>query len=280
MDLRPRPKVCCTRRIKDAKHRATYGAKAAVPRAQPAVSAPLFAGTIHFLTLAFATPAGTLGVSSADVKVAVEYGSLIAPVASRYATQYGPNSVAVDPNAPTRVVTPSGGTTYTDAELAGWVDDYAQFANLPAGDAVAVLNPPAGVQNTDASVSQGVLGYHSLSPKRRPYLFVNAQGAGFSVADPEGYYALALSHEVQEMLVDPGANGLNPEVCDECAQNCSPHATLELFDANSSYLGAVTTSTLAPPAGARYAFYLNSMVLPAYATQCPPPASACAYPPP
>jgi len=177
-------------------------------------------------------------------------------------------------------VTPSGGTTYTDAELAGWVDAYAASANLPAGDAVAVLNPPSGVENTDAKVSEGVLGYHSLSPKGHPYLFVNVQGAGLRPDDPAGYFALALSHELQEMLVDPQANGANPEVCDPCAGNCSPTSALELFDAGSNYLGSVTTSTTAPPAGTPYAFYLNSMVRPANATDCPAPPAACAYAPP
>jgi len=240
----------------------------------------LFSGTLHFVALQFHTPSGVVGVSANDTLVAVAFCTTIAPIASRYASQYGPNSLGVAPGAPGTPVTPSGGTTYSDAELAGWIDAFAAAANLPAGDAVAVLNPPSGVENTDARVSEGVLGYHSISPKGRPYLFVNARGSGFQPNDPSGFFALALSHELQEMLVDPRADGSNPEVCDPCAGNCGSTAALELFDASARYLGAVTTSTTAPPPGTPYAFYLNSMVRPANATDCPAPAAACAYPPP
>jgi hypothetical protein len=285
---RPRPrapepterKICGTRILKTRRHRAEEGAAARPLSVRARVAAPLFSGTVHFLAIQFRTPSGVVGVSTADTSVAVRYCTTIAPIASRYASQYGPNSVAVDPGTASTTVTPSQGTTYTDAELAGWVDAYAATAALPAGDAVAVLNPPAGVENTDAKSSEGVLGYHSISPKGHPYLFVNVQGAGFTPDDPASYFALALSHELQELAVDPRADGSNPEVCDPCAGNCSATTTLELFDPSAKYLGSVTTSATAPPAGTRYAFYQNSMVRPDHATDCPAPPAACAYPPP
>ncbi len=273
-------RVCHTRQVKTSRYRTVHGAGAVPPGGRAQVATPLFSGTVHFVTIQFQTPAGTVGVSTTDTTVGVTYCALIAPIASRYASQYGPNSVNVDPAAPNKLVTPSGGTTYSDGELAGWVDDYAAAANLPAGDAMAVLNPPSGVENTNARVSDGVLGYHSISPRGHPYLFVNVQGTGFSVNDAAGFFALALSHELQEMLVDPRANGENPEVCDPCAGNCSSTTSLELFDPRLNYLGSATTSTTSPPPGTQYAFYLNSMVRPDHATDCPAPPLACAYPPP
>jgi hypothetical protein len=274
------PGTCASRQLKIARLRARAGPAAPPPVVGPRIATPLFSGTLHFLTVEFQTPAGPVGVSAADTAVAVTYAATIAPVASRYAGQYGPNSIRVAPTAPGRTVTPSGGASYSDAELAGWVDQYAAAAGLPAGDALAVLNPPRGVENSDARVSQGVLGYHSISPNGHPYLFVNVQGSGFSVGDGPGYFALALSHELQELLVDPQANGQNPEVCDPCAGNCSPSATLELFGPGARYLGSTTTSSTGPPPGVTCSFYLNSMVQPAHATDCPAPPAACSYPPP
>lgn len=279
---RPRsgPGVCHTRLMKRRRPSARVEREPAVRAAGPRIATPLFSGTVHFLTVQFRTPAGVVGVSVDDTLVAVAFCRTIAPVASRYASQYGPNSLAIAAGAPNAPVTPSGGTTYSDAELAAWVDSFAATEDLPAGDAVGVLNPSSGVENTDARVSEGVLGYHSISPKGRPYLFVNARGSGFQPADPSGYFALALSHELQELLVDPRADGSNPEVCDPCAGNCGATAALELFDASARYLGSVTTATTAPPPGTKYAFYLNSMVRPANAADCPAPPTACAYPPP
>lgn len=269
--------VCHTRHVKKLRHEAARGP---MPLPSPAITVPLFSGTLHFVTVAFRTPGGVAGVTGPDTAVAATYAAAIAPIASRYASQYGPNALAVAPGAPSQTVTPSGGTTYSDAELAGWVDAFAAALALPAGDAVAVLNPPRGVENSDARVSAGVLGYHAISPGGHPYAFVNVRGSGLSIGDPEGSFALALSHEIQEMLVDPQANGSQPEVCDPCAGNCAASAALELFDASGVYLGATTTTTTAPPPGARCAFYLNSMVRRDHATDCPAPAPACAYPPP
>lgn len=274
------PAACHTRLLKSRRRLATSGPGARSPPLSTRAAAPLFSGTVHFLTIQFQTPSGVMGLSVDDIGTAAGYCATIAPIAARYASQYGPTSVRVDPKVSSMLVTPSGGTTYSDAELGGWVDRFAASANLSAGDAVAVINPPSGVENTDAQVSQGVLGYHSISPKGHPYIFVNAQGMGFVLRDPSGYFALALSHELQEMLVDPRADDSNPEVCDPCAGNCSPNTTLGLFDPTSNYLGSVTTPTTAPPAGAQFTFYVSSMVRPANARDCPAPPPACAYPPP
>ena len=272
--------VCGTRAVKLARHKAVFADKAAPSKPLPRAAGPLFSATVHLVTLAFDTPSGVVGVSAGDTGIAHQYATTIAPIVQAYATQYGPNAVAVDPNVGNDTVTPPGGTTYSDADLAGWIDAYAQANGIPAGDAIAVFNPPSGVENSDAPVSQGVLGYHAISPGGIVYIFVNALGTGFTLDDGAGYYAAALSHEIQEAVVDPQANLSNPEVCDPCAGNCNPFQYFEDFDASSNYLGATTSVTLSPPPGAAYAFFLNSMVAVSSATACPAPAAACEYAPP
>jgi hypothetical protein len=55
-------------------------------------------------------------------------------------------------------------------------------------------------------------------------------GQGFDLKDARDVYALALCHEIAEMVVDPAANGSNPEVCNGCGPNCqSPFR--DYFDA-------------------------------------------------
>ena len=127
--------------------------------------------------------------------------------------------------------------------------------------------------NTDADPTQGVGGYHGLASV--PYCFVNAMGSGFTISDPQNLYALALSHEIAEMVVDPRANLANPEVCDPCGPNCQT-AWIDYFDAQGAYLG---TSQRSPPSFA-YGFFINGIVRPDEATACPAPGAACNYPPP
>jgi hypothetical protein len=120
-----------------------------------------------------------------------------------------------------------------------------------------------------------VLGYHGLSPGGVPYIFVNVTGSGFTLQDLQDYYALAVSHEIAEMVVDPRADGSNPEVCDGCGPNCEP-VLRDYFDAAGAYLK--TSVAFPPPFG--FGFYINAIVKPSAAAQCPAPDSACAYAPP
>jgi hypothetical protein len=267
-------RICVTRPIKESKHRALH------PDIEPArpgtaAAAPLFSGTFHLVQLTFQTPGGPVGVDAADHAVALRFAQLAAGPVSAYAGQFGPNSVAVDPNIGALAVTPSGGTTYSDAELAGWVDQYAAANGVPAGDAVVVYNPAAGVENTDAPVSQGVLGYHNISPGGVVYSFINALGSGFTLDDAADIYAFASSHEFEEFAVDPAANLSNPEVSDPCSGNCGV-SYRDYFDSGSNYLG----SGSAFPPGYPYAFFVAGFVTPAQANACPAPANACAYAPP
>lgn len=244
-------------------------AKAPVPRPRAAVVAPLFSGTLVFAAVTFRTSSGVAAVPPGDLAIAMSFARLAVGPISAYATQYGPNRVAVAANpVPFAASVPSG--RYNDQSLQGWVNSIVTTNNLPSSTCVVILNP-RGVVNVDADASQGVGGYHGAASV--PYAFVNVMGQGLTVKDEANVYALALSHEIAEMVVDPRANLSNPEVCDGCAGNCGA-TYYESFDGSGRYLGGGLT----PSQG--YAFFINSVVRPAAATQCPAPGSSCAYAPP
>lgn len=241
------------------------------PAVLPTVGPPLFSGSLFFVAVTYRTSRAELAVAPADLAVAIRYAALAAPPIARYAGQYGAVAVAVAP-AQVPFVAPVPDGTFSDADVKGWVDQLAGSGALPAGSAAILLAPP-GVENRDAPVSQGVLGYHGSA--NRPYAFVNVLGSGFAVDDGADQYALALSHEVAEMAVDPRADGSHPEVCDPCGPNCQ-NVIRDYFDAQGGYLG----STKAFPPPYAYAFFLNAIVRPPAATQCPAPPASCSYGPP
>ena len=247
-------------------------ARGKLPSPRPTVSAPLFSGTLRVVSLSFPSAPGGPSIAATDVATCVGYAQRTAPAIVRYASQYGPCSATVD--TVTGVVTPSGSPRrYNDAAVKSWVNAYVAAASLsPTTTALVLLNPP-GVVNTDADPSQGVLGYHGLA--NVPYAFVNVVGSGFALADTSDQFALALGHEIAEMIVDPKADLSNPEVCDPCGPNCQT-VLRDYFDATGVYLG---TDTTFPPSYA-YAYFLNAIVQPASSTACPAPATSCAYAPP
>lgn len=242
-----------------------------VPRRLAAASEPLFNGSLVFAQIAFATSHGTVSLSSEDFATAMAFARLACPPISAYAGQYGPNHVAMAPGiiAFTARV-PSG--KYNDQTLQGWVNQIVSSNHLPANTCVVVLNP-TGTLNVDADASQGIGGYHSMA--NVPYAFVNVMGSNLTVKDEADLYALALSHEIVEMVVDPRADLVNPEVADPCSGNCQ-RRFLDFFDAAGGYIE--TSEAFPPPFG--YAFFINAVVKPSAATQCPAPQDACAYAPP
>ncbi len=242
---------------------------APVPKRRSAASAPLFNGTLVFAQIAFTTSQGSVAVDPKDLSTAIAFARLAASPISAYATQYGPNAVSVAAGPVAFSVNVPGGT-YNDQTLQGWVNTIVAQNRLPPNTCVVILNP-RGVVNTDADPSQGVGGYHGQA--NVPYAFVNVMGTGLTIADQANVYALALSHEIAEMVVDPRADLSNPEVCDPCAGNCGV-TYYESFDGRGTYLGG----GVSPAAG--YAFFINSVVKPNAATQCPAPGSACSYAPP
>ncbi len=241
------------------------------PRPKAAAAAPLFNGTLVFAAVSFRTSRGTVAIPAADLATAMAFAGLAAKPIVDYATQYGPNGIAVAPRAlPFAASVPSG--RYNDQILQGWVNSIVTANKLPANSCVVLLNPQ-GVVNTDADPSQGVGGYHGLA--NVPYCFVNVMGTGLTVKDEANVYALALSHEIAEMDVDPRADLGNPEVCDGCGPNCQ-QVWIDYFNNAGGYIQ--TVQAFPPPFD--YAFFLNAIVQPASATQCPAPRASCAYAPP
>ena len=68
-------------------------------------------------------------MSMADVQTAAAYAKLAAVPIQRYASQYGPNSVAVSPSVLTFTAALSG-DSFTDGDLQDWVDQIAQTAQV------------------------------------------------------------------------------------------------------------------------------------------------------
>lgn len=242
-----------------------------IPKPRTRAATPLFSGPLVFAQVSFRTRGGAVAVPAADLETAMAFARLAVGPISRYAAQYGPNQVAVSPNRVPFIADVQGGR-YNDQILQGWINAIVSQANLPANACVVVLNP-RGVVNSDADPSQGVGGYHGLA--NVPYCFVNVMGTGLSVADPQGVYALALSHEIAEMIVDPHANLSNPEIADGCGPNCQT-VWIDYFSADGGYLG--TSQSFPPPF--QYGFFINGIVRPYAADQCPAPAAACNYAPP
>ncbi len=246
-------------------------ARSPVPRPRAAAAKPLFKGTLVFVAVNFRTNQGFVTVPPADLSVAMDFTRLAIVPISAYASQYGPNGLKVaDQAVPFAANVPQG--TYNDQVLQGWVNAIATANKVPADSCVVILNPQ-GVVNTDADPSQGIGGYHGLA--NVPYSFVNVMGTGLTVKDEANVYALALSHEVEEMTVDPRADLGNPEVADPCSGNCGV-MWLDYFDTAGRYIQSL--QTVPPPFD--YAFFINAVVRPASATACPAPGPACAYAPP
>jgi hypothetical protein len=245
--------------------------QAPVPRRATAASEPLFSGHLVFVQITFRTSTSFASVNSKDLATAMAFARLASVPIAAYATQYGPNELAVAPGLIAFTASIPGGR-YNDQTLQGWVNAIMTQNGLPADSCVVVLNPP-GVLNTDADASKGVGGYHNLASV--PYVFVNVMGSNLTVRDEADLYALALSHEIAEMAVDPRADLVNPEVCDPCGPNCQS-VWIDYFDAAGAYLRTVQAF---PPSFA-YGFFINAIVQPRAATQCPAPGGACNYAPP
>ena len=232
---------------------------------------PLFNGTLLFVKILFTIQdqSNTIStVSDADYSTALDFAFKTANPISKYAAQYGPNSILVRPDVIDFSVTlPSN--SYNDSQLQSWVNTVANNLGLDQTTCLVILNPPSMVNNS-APVAMGFGGYHSMA--NNPYIFVNLGGVNLTISDPPFFYAGSLSHEIAEMVVDPFANLANPEVCDPCGPNCVS-TYINYFDSARNY---IATSQAFPPPFA-YDFYINGIVKPANAQQCPAPADGCVY---
>jgi hypothetical protein len=229
---------------------------------------PLFSGTIHFAQVTFKTTAGNFVMPTADMNMIVQYAKhAIVPI-SEYAAKYGANTVSVSPN----LITYSANVlnaSYTDADLQSWINDMVSTNGLSSETCIFVISP----QGINAPNVGGNSGYHGKA--NVPYIVAGVYANGLTLQDIPDVYAMVVSHEIAEMVVDPNVDGNNPEVCDPCDINCN-NLTRIYFDATNAYLGANQQS---PPAGFNFSYYICAVVRPSSASACPAPGTDCAYPP-
>jgi len=253
-----------------------------IPVPKATVSDPLFNGTLFFVRVTLNRPnQPPFSVSAADVQTAMNYAALAVVPIQRYALQYGPNSVIVSPN-----IIPFSfnltGNTFSDGTVQGWVDQIVRDNKLT--NACIMILHDASVANSPTNTFNGgdFLGYHSITNNGHPYCFCKVFAQDLTIADKNNHYAEILSHEIAETVVDPRANGNNPEVCDACAGNCSNNQ-FDLFDGSGNFIGG----TNSPSTASAFSFFINSIIQPEFfdqATQCAVPGAdkkaVCIYAPP
>jgi hypothetical protein len=234
------------------------------------VIGPLFNGTIHFVQITFQTSGGTHVVPTAEMQTLVRYASTASWAISDYALQYGFNSLSISPTVITHSVSlPSG--AYTKADVPGWVNDIAVQNNLPPESCVFIASPP-GVSGEGVPPNGG---YHLKA--NIPYIVTGVHSIGLTVKDADDFFALGVSHEIAEVVVDPNAVISNPEVCDPC-DNCYDGFAIRLyFDNDGNYLGSNHDR---PPGGFNYDYFICGIVKPAAAGRCPASTADCGYAPP
>jgi hypothetical protein len=169
---------------------------------------------------------------------------------------------------------------FIEDQLESWVEQCAMAArNANVSNPCIVILHNVVLPNSPVFLGNDANGYHWLTGDGTPYCYVTVSGQNLTIGDlPNQFYAMALSHEIAEMVVDPYTNHANPEVCDACSGNCSQDLFAN-FDQNGVFLGGRAVSG--------FAFFINPVVN-ANATldshQCVVPAgdaqNACIYPPP
>jgi hypothetical protein len=228
----------------------------------------LFSGTVYFAQVTFRTSGGNLVIPTADMNMIVQYAQRAMIPILEYATQYGANTVSISPN----LITYSANVpnaSYSDSDLQGWVNDMANQNNLPSNSCIFVISP----QGLTANGVGGNAGYHGLATI--PYIVAGVFAQNLTLQDLPDVYAMVISHELAEMVVDPNVDGQNPEVCDPCDINCS-NLTRIYFDASDNFLGMNQAS---PPSGFTFSYYICAVVKPEGASSCPAPATDCQYAP-
>ncbi len=228
----------------------------------------LFSGTVYFAQVTFHTSSGDLVIPTADMNMIVQYAQHAAVPISEYAAQYGPNSLAIAPNLLTYTVNDAS-ASFTDSDLQGWVNDMAQQNNLPSNACIFVIVP----QGVSASNVDANAGYHSLA--NIPYIVAGVFGQNLTLQDLPDVYAMVISHELAEMVVDPLVDNHNPEVCDPCDLNCK-NLTRVYFDASDTFVGTNQATT---PGGFTFDYYTCGVVKSEAASDCPAPAADCQYAP-
>jgi hypothetical protein len=229
----------------------------------------LFSGTVHFAQITFHTSSGDKVIATADMNQIVQYTQHAAVPISEYAAQYGQNSLSVSPTLLTKTVNVPGGS-FNDGDLQGWVNDLATDNSLGSDSCIFVIVP----NGISANEVGGNAGYHGKA--HIPYVVAGVFSTGLTLADQPDVYAMVVSHEIAEMVVDPNVDGNNPEVCDPCDINCSSDLTRCYFDASDNFLGSNQGQA---PGGFAFAYYVCGVVKPAGATDCPASSANCQYAP-
>src|SRR5438105_2923312 len=228
----------------------------------------LFSGTVHFAQVTFHTPGGDRVTATSEMNQIVQYATRAAVSISEYAAQYGQNTLSVSTSLLTKTVNLSG-TSFTDSNLQGWVNALATSNSFGSDHCIFVVVP----QGISAANVGGNAGYHGKA--NIPYIVAGVFATGLTLADNPDVYAMVVSHEIAEMVVDPNVDGNNPEVCDACDINCS-NLTRCYFDATDNFLG---TNQNTPPSGFSFIYYTCAVVKPAGAADCPASAANCQYAP-
>ena len=229
----------------------------------------MFSGTVYFAQVTFNTTGGALVVPTADMATIIAYAQHgIVPISEYVNAQYGPSTVSIASNPLTfSVNTPSG--SFTKSDLVGWVNTMQTNNGLPNNSAIYVVCP-TGVSSNEVG---GDAGYHDIA--NIPYIVAGVYATGLTLQDEPDVYAMVISHEMAEMIVDPRVDGNNPEVCDPCDINCN-NLTRVYFDALDNYLGVNQNS---PPSGFAYDYYICAIVKSEGASSCPASAADCQYVP-
>jgi hypothetical protein len=244
----------------------------------------LFSGTVHFVHVQFVTPSGTFSVSSADVQTMVQYAQhAIVPI-SEWVPQYGPSTVTISPTI-LEFTANLTSTAFADSDLQGWVNQIVSSNGFDTSSTAIVVPCPQQISESSGTGISANSGYHSIA--NVPYAVWGVGGTGITLADQADVYAMVVSHEIAEMIVDPQVNGSNPEVCDPCCENCEGIAGSyaggffrAYFDSFNDYLG---TNQSTPPGGFDFAYYVAVVVKPAGAANsegdCHATTGDCNYPP-
>jgi hypothetical protein len=229
----------------------------------------MFSGTVYFAQVTFNTSGGALVVPTADMDTIIQYAQhAIVPIVEYVNAQYGPSTVSIAPTPLTLSVnTPNG--TFTQSDLDGWVNQMQTNNGLSSNSAIYVVCP-TGISSNEVG---GNAGYHNIA--NIPFIVAGVYATGLTLQDEADVYAMVISHEMAEMIVDPKVDGNNPEVCDPCDINCN-NLTRVYFDSADNYLGVNQNS---PPSGFTYDYYICAIVKAEGAANCPASAADCQYAP-
>ena len=215
----------------------------------------LFNGTVYFVHVTFVTPGGNVSFTAADMQMMVTYAQhAIVPITEFVEQEYGPTSTTISPT-PIEYKATLTSSTFSDSDLQGWVNDIVKTNSLPAANSCIVVPCPTGI---GAGLVGSNSGYHSIA--NAPYAVFGVYATGLTLADQPDQYAMVVSHEIAEVVVDPQANWSNPEVGDPCCENCLPNFYRAYFDVFNNYLG---TNQQTPPGGFNFAYYTAVVVKPA-----------------